>query len=338
MTGWLLLTDEQRMIALEQASQKSSIKPAAIEKDWWVTLVLKALFEGPFAKFMVFKGGTSLSKCWNLIERFSEDIDIALEPEAFQMKYAETPSKSAVKQLKRSGCIFTTTVLKEAVEKQLNILGVPEGQVKITADDIDEKMPDKDPQTIFVSYPSLYETNPYLKNEVRIEVSVRSMKEPATERKVQSLLHEFFPNAAYAENPFVVMAADPIKTFLEKCFLLHEEFLKPDRLKIRNERMSRHIYDIASMIKKGIDNNALQNHSLYAAIIKHRKYYSMLSWVDYSTHDRKSISFLLPADLKEVYQSDYKVMQEQMIYGEQISFESIQSTLEALLKKFREYK
>ncbi len=89
MINWLQLTDEQRKISLEQASLKSGINVKAIEKDWWVTLTLKALFQSAFATQLVFKGGTSLSKCWKLIERFSEDIDIALDPETFGMKYIQ---------------------------------------------------------------------------------------------------------------------------------------------------------------------------------------------------------------------------------------------------------
>ena len=92
MTGWLKLTDEQRRLTVEQAFIRSGINAKAIEKDWWVTLTLKALFKSVYAGFLVFKGGTSLSKCWKLIERFSEDIDIALDPEAFGMHYEENPS------------------------------------------------------------------------------------------------------------------------------------------------------------------------------------------------------------------------------------------------------
>ena len=76
MTGWLKLTDEQRRTSIAQVAVKSGITAKAIEKDWWVTLTLKALFESPYAKFFIFKGGTSLSKGWKLIERFSEDIGI----------------------------------------------------------------------------------------------------------------------------------------------------------------------------------------------------------------------------------------------------------------------
>src|SRR5579871_5846119 len=99
MTGWLGLTEGQRRATLEQAGQASGIGPRAIEKDWWVTLVLRALFDGPYAQYMIFKGGTSLSKCWNLIERFSEDIDIALDSTAFGMEYKPIPTKGDIERL-----------------------------------------------------------------------------------------------------------------------------------------------------------------------------------------------------------------------------------------------
>lgn len=83
MIDWLHLTDEQRRTSIAQAAVVSGIAEKAIEKDWWVTLTLKAIFESPYAKFFIFKGGTSLSKGWKLIERFSEDIDIALDPMAY---------------------------------------------------------------------------------------------------------------------------------------------------------------------------------------------------------------------------------------------------------------
>ncbi|HUC81917.1 MAG TPA: nucleotidyl transferase AbiEii/AbiGii toxin family protein [Flavisolibacter sp.] len=93
MIGWLQLTDDQRRTTLSQAASQSGIQAKAIEKDWWVTLTLKALFTSAYASHMVFKGGTSLSKCWQLINRFSEDIDIALDPAAFNMEYVEVPQR-----------------------------------------------------------------------------------------------------------------------------------------------------------------------------------------------------------------------------------------------------
>lgn len=80
MINWLNLSDQDRSISIKQASARSGVlSTKAIEKDWWVTLVLKALFNSDLAQHLSFKGGTSLSKGWGLIERFSEDIDLAIE-------------------------------------------------------------------------------------------------------------------------------------------------------------------------------------------------------------------------------------------------------------------
>jgi predicted nucleotidyltransferase component of viral defense system len=133
MIGWLSLTKEQRKATIDQAEQMSGIRAKAIEKDWWVTLTLKALFQTAYAGHMVFKGGTSLSKGWKLIARFSEDVDIALAPEAFGMAYQENPSKGYVTKLKREGCQFTSTVVKEALEQQFTALGVPGETILVKA-------------------------------------------------------------------------------------------------------------------------------------------------------------------------------------------------------------
>ena len=148
MNKFLQFTEDERRILTTQVSTKLGLPAQAVEKDWWVTLVLKALFSLPMRKHFIFKGGTSLSKGWKLIERFSEDIDIALSPEAFGRTYEATPSHSYVKTLKREGCAYTSTVIREALEKELANMGVPAGTVQIEAEEILPTMRDKDPQTL----------------------------------------------------------------------------------------------------------------------------------------------------------------------------------------------
>ncbi|MBK9593149.1 MAG: nucleotidyl transferase AbiEii/AbiGii toxin family protein [Crocinitomicaceae bacterium] len=100
MTGWLKLTIEQRKTSLEQAA-RSGNSGRSTGKGLRVTLALKALFTGKYKDHIVFKGGTSLSKCWNLIERFSEDIDIALDPVVFGSKHEDKPTGSAIDRLRK---------------------------------------------------------------------------------------------------------------------------------------------------------------------------------------------------------------------------------------------
>ena len=336
MTGWLQLTDEQRKTSIDQAALKGGRQAKAIEKDWWVTLTLKALFEMPEAKYLVFKGGTSLSKCWKLIQRFSEDIDIALSPEAFGMEYDENPGSSYLSRLKKNGCEYTSTKLKAALENSFSVLGINAGIITIAAAEVDEKKPDTDPQTLFVKYSSLYDKNPYLEEQVKIEVSVRSLQDPHRDMPVQSMLHELYPNAAYAETAFAVAAMEPQKTFLEKTFLLHEEFLKPGAgRETRTERMSRHLYDIEKMMDTEFGKMALANQELYDTVIDHRKKYSRFNWMDYATLGKATINFLPLAEVADEYKKDYAEMKEHMIYGEALEYDNLLIRLQELLERFR---
>jgi hypothetical protein len=335
MTGWLKLTDSQRKATIDEAEQISGITAKAIEKDWWVTLTLKALFQSAYARHIVFKGGTSLSKCWNLITRFSEDVDIALDPEAFGMSYVENPSKSHVEKLKRKGCSFTSNELKAELEKRFTTLGASSDIITITAADVPEKRPDTDPQILFIKYHSLYEPSSYLTDEVKLEVGVRSLKTPYTQAAVQSLLYEFNPNPAYAETPFMVDVVEPRKTVLEKAMLLHEQFGRKDIVNIKVERMSRHLYDLGKLMNTSFGRDAITDHELYNHLVKHRQWYSRISWVDYESLGPETLSFIPPPVVFEVYREDYRAMQETMIYGEALSFDDLISQLKILQGRFR---
>ena len=312
---WLKLTDAQRKTSIDQAAVTSGINSKSIEKDWWVTLTLKALFQTEYAEFLVFKGGTSLSKCWKAIQRFSEDIDIVIDPKLFSIAYVDEPTKSYLSRLKKKGCLFTSNELKNALENQLTKLNVTEGTFKIITEDIDPTMTDKDPQTLFIIYRSLYDPNPYLAEQVKVEVGVRSKIEPFTKIDIQSILTEVYPNTAYPEKPFTVNVVEPHKTFLEKAFLLHEEFKKPNRDKIRTERMSRHLYDLEKLMDTDACKKALADKDLYATIIHHRAHYNKINGIDYELLNTKTICFVPPKEFAEGYLSDYATMREQMIYG-----------------------
>lgn len=336
MIGWLKLTDEQRRTSISQASIISGIAAKAIEKDWWVTLTLKALFESPFAKHFIFKGGTSLSKGWKLIERFSEDIDIALNPIAFGKEYKNNPSHTYVKTLKKEGCAFTSTVLLNVLKTQFLHWGLMTNDVSIEAESVDNKIPDKDPQTLFIKYKSLYTAHRYIADEVKVEFSVRSLKDPHEEVNIESILSNVFPNINYEEIAFKVIAVKPEKTFLEKIFLLHEKFqnLNSDTIKI--ERLSRHLYDLVKIMDSEAGNIGLKDQELYKTLIEHRRNYIRLSGVDYNTLNYSTISFIPPDAVLEMFKKDYNAMQEAMIYGESPDFDTMIEKLRLLTGKFRQ--
>jgi hypothetical protein len=114
----------------------------------------------------------------------------------------DNPTKGFFERLKREGCIFTNTVLRDELITQLAVLGVPAGAVTIEAKAVPAGRPDTDPQTLYVRYPPLYDPNPYIADEVRVEVSVRSLQMPFTHHVLRSILSKTFSGAAYPEEPF----------------------------------------------------------------------------------------------------------------------------------------
>ena len=93
-TMWFNNNLTDRLAMLQQTETAlNGINQLAIEKDWWVTVTLKALFNTECRNVLSFKGGTSLSKCYNIIERFSEDIDLAIAHSFFWNRKNKQKSK-----------------------------------------------------------------------------------------------------------------------------------------------------------------------------------------------------------------------------------------------------
>lgn len=334
MIEFLQLPEETRRLLINQVNIKKGMTTKSIEKDWWVTLVLKALFSLPMANHFIFKGGTSLSKGWKLTERFSEDIDIALAPEAFGKLYKENPSNRYVKQLKKEGCVYTSTVIKEALEKEMISMGVPEGLVTVEADPVDPGFPDKDPQTLYVRYPSLYEANNYLGEPVKIEFGVRALREPFSTINIQSIIGEESGTRAYAEQPFPVTVVAPHKTFMEKLFLLHEKFLTGRAEGDAGERQSRHLYDLVQMMNKGIDQQVIDDTALYTLLLNHRSSYVRLKNVNYTAMQLGQLGFLPPWNVLDNFRKDYATMRSEMIYGEAPEFDVLIQQLRDMNTRF----
>ncbi len=313
------LTDEQRRLIFRQTSAQTGINANLIEKDWWVCVVLRSLYSLPYSKYLSFKGGTSLSKCWHLIDRFSEDIDIAIDREF--LGFGGTLSKTQISdRLRRAACSFVRETLQNELRDAILNYGLSADMFNVNVNIT--PITTTDPEVIEVVYPSLFEINPYIKNVVKIEISGRSMSEPVVESKVCSIIDETYLTAAFMSTPFKVRAVLPERTFLEKIFLLHEEFAKSKEL-IRTERMSRHLYDISQMMDTPIAERALKNRALYDSVIDHRKVFIGLKGFDYTTLKPETLQIIPPTGILELWHKDYEVMQETMIYGDSLPFEKL---------------
>lgn len=331
MIEWLKLSEKDRINILTQISIQKKLSPQAIEKDWWVTMVLKALFLTPFANHLLFKGGTSLSKCWDLIERFSEDIDISVDRD--YLGFSGNLSKTQISdKLRRASCAFTREVLQQELKKQLIILGIPDTafsiHVNITS------VTTTDPEIIEIHYTSVFQNNEYILNRVLIEVSGRSMNEPKEKVNINSFVDQSFPDTIFSDKDFEIEVVSPKRTFLEKACLLHEEFAKETQ-DIRVDRMSRHLYDLEKLMDTQIAQEALKDKELYKAVIEHRRKFIGLKGFDYATLASYSISFVPPAEVIPYWKDDYTKMQSTMIYGASLPFEKLIERIKELNEQFR---
>ena len=191
---------------------------------------------------------------------------------------------------------------------------------------------DQDPTIIEIYYPNVIESPGYIQPKVQIEIGCRSLREPFSLQSFTSLVYEQYPNTEFSENEIKIPTVNPERTFLEKIFLLHEEFQKPED-KIRVDRLNRHLYDIYQLSKTEFATKALSDKSLYETIVNHRYSFTRVSGVDYNLHQPQFINPIPNETVLEAWKADYKSMQEQMIYVESPPFEEIIKDLISLKNK-----
>ena len=169
--NFIQLPDNEKVELINQMHEETKLPQVIIEKDLWVTVVLRALFALPYAENLSFKGGTSLSKCWNLIERFSEDVDIAINREFFGF-IGNSFTINQINKLRKSACKFIRNNLQYDLVRQMEANGVPalfSVKVNITPETT------IDPEKIFVEYKSVFSASPYIKNTVVLEIGGHSI-------------------------------------------------------------------------------------------------------------------------------------------------------------------
>ena len=317
--NFIVLSEQTRRNAFIEAATRKALPSVAVEKDWWVVAVLRALFSLPYSEFLSFKGGTSLGKCYNLIERFSEDIDIAINREKFG--FTGTISKTQISdKLRRATCKFIREEMQFDVKNQIEINGISSNHFSVNVNIT--PITTTDPEIIEIIYQSLFDDNDYIKPVVIIEVSGRSMSEPLQTVKLQSIIDEVFADMPLVNTSFDINAVVPERTFWEKICLIHEEFAKPQEL-IRTEKMSRHLYDLEKIIDTPIIEKALKDKELYDSIVEHRRIFIGLKGFDYSTLSTKKINIIPPDKVISQWQQDYEIMQKTMIYGNSLPFDKL---------------
>jgi predicted nucleotidyltransferase component of viral defense system len=326
MIKWLSLPESTKRNAFIQIAEETGMSAFAVEKDWWVSRTLEIIFQMDIAKHLVFKGGTSLSKAWNLINRFSEDIDLAIDMDFF-MTPTKNWSKGERTKLRKTAGEYSTGIFFVELEAEFLKRGFENLHFTI----VETSETDRDPRVLEIQYPNLIEQQTdYMLPRIQIEVSCRSLREPFSIQKFGSLVDEVYFEREFAQSFFQVPTVNPERTFLEKIFLLHEEFKRPEE-KMRVDRLSRHLYDVYHLIKAGIADRAINDKELYETIVSHRYLFSKIGGVDYNSHNPATLNPIPPNKVQKDWESDYAKMKEEMIYEKNPpSFEDLISNLSNL--------
>lgn len=341
MSSWQNHSSDERIAMIQTVAQDHNIEDNAIEKDWWVTVVLKALFNTSCGKWLLFKGGTSLSKGWNLINRFSEDIDISIGRNFFgdvlNLPFAKCENNNQVKKLRKASRDYIHGTLSSELDAELLKMGVKGYTIMnetVTGEPPRPIDHDSDPTIIFVNYESILPSSMRLIDaRVKIEISCLSMSEPYEQCEIRSLVFDKFPEED-DEMAASINTVTPSRTFLEKALLLSEELQKEEP---RTLRMSRHLYDLDRLMDTEFGQKSLNDGNLYKAIVEHRRRFYHLGYVDYDKDYPTSIDFIPRNEVLKAYRLDYETnMVDGYIYGEAKPFKELMKRMEKLLHDFRQ--
>lgn len=287
--------------AVLKTAEYMNIDAGIVEKDYYVTLMLKEI--AMTVPDLVFKGGTSLSKCHKIINRFSEDIDLTIE-------YDIKPSESKRRNLKN--CIVT------AIEKYGFELSNP-----------DEIRSRREFNKYIVNYPSAFIQNG-LKNHLQIETMIKIKAYPNKEMEAASLIYDYLVAAGFDDmikeyelEPFMLKVQSAERTFVDKVFALADYYMSK-----RIVEHSRHIYDIYKLMDRVELNQELKD--LFEQVKKERKPHQLICL---SAQDNVNIGAILDEIIeKDVYKTDYNDITALLIF-EKLDYEDAI----AVLKKVKDF-
>jgi len=327
-----IASDRDRRELFQETARQKGLAPLIIEKDFWVCWTLKRLFAlDDLGGHLIFKGGTSLSKIYRVIERFSEDIDLSIrrdylgfagdtDPEA---SISRSQQKRRVESLREACRRATQEIYCPALRQEIGQILGPGGW----ALDIDSG----DPNVLLFAYPgALPSTAPGLaciRPVVKLEMGAGSDPYPIGSHLITPYAAEEFPQA-FAEPSCAVTVLEAERTFWEKATLLHAYYhLPPDRP--TPERLSRHYYDLMQLSQSAIGAQALANLPLLERVVAHKSIYFASNWAHFDTATPGTFHILPEPGRIEDLKRDYAGMRE-MFFREAPAFEEIMAALQKL--------
>ncbi|BDC49795.1 hypothetical protein F183_A21110 [Bryobacterales bacterium F-183] len=318
----LSLQDRKDIFA--EVAELMAVRPVIAEKDFWVCYVLNVLFTRlSIREHLVFKGGTSLSKAYGLIERFSEDIDLILDWQLLgimgsaplQGKTSKTQQDKFNKEANRMAASF----IAEKLLPELNDL-FRQSKTGLTAE-----VKESDPHVVDVYYPASFAER-YIRPEVRLEIGPLGAWTPSAPQMIQPYAAVHLPHL-FTNPACSVLTVAAERTFWEKATILHQEAHRDEAMP---QRHSRHFYDLYRLATSPVRNAALSQLPLLDAVVKFKMQFYPSAWARYDLAVPGSFKLLpaTPAQLSAL-ERDYEDMQV-MFFGRSVEFSAVLTTLRDL--------
>jgi hypothetical protein len=326
MDLFLRKTPFERQLFIAEAASRSGRSPVVIEKDFWVCWTLDEIFSLPeFGQHMTFKGGTSLSKVYGLIDRFSEDIDLSFHREFLGFGGEADPANATGKERTRrldalqGACasLIAERFVPALFASMAKSLGTDDWRLEVDA---------QDKQTVLFHYPQPISTeSSYLKPTVKIEMGARSDHWPTEDKRVRSYLQESFPIELPDAGCATVNVLSAERTFWEKATILHAECHR-SLTQPAPDRNSRHYYDLARIAESPDGRKAVRRLDLLEAVVEHKKVFFRSGWANYEAAKPGSFRLIPPQQRIDALRRDYELMQD-MFFGKPPEFQAILATL-----------
>lgn len=325
LQAFALLEPEARRPFFEEAAARRGVIVPIIEKDFWVVWTLRALFEFPDSKDFVFKGGTSLSKAFGLIDRFSEDIDLVIDRARFGFAgaadIAQAPSGEQRRQRRENLDAAVSEYLRDAlVPSVTNIAQATGATIAIDPED---------PLSILIHYRACAPEHPYVRPFVRIETGGRADNWPTASCAIRSFVAIEFPQA-FENDEVIVRTIDASRTFLEKLTILHKTafIFEADETADVSKRFSRHYYDVFRMSKQGLDAALFDDNLLEAVRVAAQMFFPQTK-ARYERFEIGTIRLTPSTRGMAALARDYVAMRD-MIFGEPPPFDEILAAISEL--------
>jgi hypothetical protein len=340
-TAVLAASERDRRDLFTATARRFGMAEQNVEKDFWVCWTLDALFNGLGADGprLLFKGGTSLSKAYGLITRFSEDIDITV----FRADLGQEASVEELEGLSGKKRRARLDAIKEACqafvagdmrEGLLRVLGDCLEQAGMGRNDaqIDIDAGDPDRQSLLLHYPSVTASGGYLNPAVKIESGAKSALDPHRTVLITPYVSDEVPDLQLAVTG--VTAVDPERTFWDKVIILHglrRWFERRNVLRAGGQRVSRHYYDVHCLMSSPVGDRALADRILAIDCARHARMFFNMGDLDLATAEPGTFA-LVPTDgMVDPLRRDYEAMAG-MIFGTVPEFNTILESVGQLQK------